>query len=159
MRLFILLLTIFTIAACGPAKLKRVEPESLLHSSKEDVSFELANNDSIAPIVKWINDDRPTGAEFNCSTKSKLCQDTQRILKKRLIPFKVAKAADGAPQSVKLTYARVTASDCNPRVLGCSVSVNSLQMVTDHNTFITPSLSDPQDATKANRVYNRYMGN
>jgi hypothetical protein len=159
MRLFILLLTALTVSACVSTNTKRVEPESLLNSSKEDVSFELVNNDSIGAIVKWVNDDKPTGAQLNCNTKGKQCQQAQKILKSRLIPFKVAKPATDTPESVKLLYARVSAKDCSSNLLGCSVSVNSLQMVTDHNTFVAPSLSDQQDAAKAIRGYNRYLGN
>jgi hypothetical protein len=159
MRLFILLLTVLTVTSCGSNNVKRVEPELLLNSSTEDVSFDLVNNESIGSISQWINDDRPTEARLTCNVKNKLCSQTQQVFKKKLIPFKVEKPEEGATESVKLLYERVAARDCNPRLLGCSVSVNTLQMVTDHTTFIRPSLSDQQDAAKAARTYNRYSGN
>jgi hypothetical protein len=160
MRSFILLLTVLALTSCfRPTNVKKVEAESLLNSSSEDVSFDLVNDESVNSISTWINDDRPSEARLVCVAKAKLCVQAQQLFKKKLVPYKVVKPESGVQEAVKLSYERVSAKDCDSHILGCSVSVNTLQTVADHTTFIKPALSDPQDAVKAAKVYNRYLGN
>ena len=155
-RFIAIIVSLFIVSACQNSGTVRVEPRSLLSSSSENVSFALTNSASIDAVLNWIADDKPTQANISCSENDMICLDTQKELRSRSVPVRIFKSAD-AVNSVELIYERITARNCS-HGLGCSMSVNSLNMVADRSYFIRPPISDPHDAGKAVENYNSYFG-
>jgi type IV pilus biogenesis protein CpaD/CtpE len=154
----------FVLVACSQvpkeAYFNRGEPESLLDVSSEVVNLTIDSGASVQEITHWINQDQPTRAELHCADGVALCVQVQKILHQFGVPVKYTAASDN---NVALIYERVLARDCENRYIdnmvnpynlnhpsfGCSLSVNSVQMVSDKRQFTSPSLMDYPDAFKA----------
>jgi hypothetical protein len=156
MKLFASIFLALTLVACAAPNIKRITPESLISASSENVSFSLNNGSSLDDISKWIKEDKPAEAEVSCDTSDAICTQLKTKLRTSNIPFQMAKAP-AATNSVTFIYDRVNAHDCNSYEFGCATSVNTLQMVTDHKTFVKPVLSGSQDAVRAVKSYNDSM--
>ncbi len=153
-HIFLIIFALFFISSCAHEKTARVQPESLLSASTENISFNLTNSDSIAPIVSWIEEDLPQEAEISCFKKNGICKEIRGVLRHLAVPFKSVNS--GFDDSIVLIYERISANNCNSRGFGCSVSVNTLQMVPSLRQFTNPSLSDAQDAQRAVNTYGKY---
>ena len=159
MRLLITIVTIlsFTTACSSNMNSKRVTPESLLNSSSERVAFSLLDESSLIQIKEWASEDKPTSADIACNNEySKICKDAQKLLFKENISYSLTPSNNGS-NSIALIYKRVTAHDCDGKNLGCGVSVNTLQMIADHDQILDPSLSDEQSADNAVLNYKKYI--
>jgi len=156
-RLLALLVSVLALSACQSPNSLRVEPESLLSSSNENISFKLSDSSSVDSIEGWISDDKPTSAVLSCLRRDSLCADVSDLLSQNGVSA-VINGTSEEVSSVELIYDRVTARQCNMGLLGCSVSVNSVQMVTDRLQFVKPVLSGRQSAAKSVEDYNNYYG-
>ncbi|MFV9875202.1 MAG: hypothetical protein AB8U25_01315 [Rickettsiales endosymbiont of Dermacentor nuttalli] len=156
------------IIACTNGSYTRIEPESLIDFSSEQVSFSLSSPSVIEDITNWLTNDQPSSVELGCNTNNKTCASIIKILGLYNINYKFSVIDN----NITLFYNKVVARDCN-RVycdkkgtiirshnLGCAVSANTVQMVSDHKQFIEPSLLDLHDATKSVHHYNyHYLSN
>jgi uncharacterized membrane protein YgcG len=163
-KLFYNAVLVFVLVACvqipKEAYFNRGEPESLLDVSSEVVNLKIESGASVQEITHWINQDQPTRAELNCPDGEALCARVQKVLHQFGVPVKYTSVSDN---NVVLVYERVLARDCENRYIdnfvnpynlnhpsfGCSLSVNSVQMVTDKRQFTSPALMDNPDAFRA----------
>lgn len=154
-NLFVVICSLLILTACSNGRYARVTPESLLNSSSEKISIKLSGDSSIDQLKMWIDDDMPSSAVLSCESDDGLCRKAQRVLNEASVSYELDDADTG---SVVLSYDRAVALECSSASsLGCSVSVNSLNMVGDYQQYINPELSDPQDAAKAVDSYGGYM--
>lgn len=153
-RSFIIAVVLF-VSACSTLPSVYVAPETLLNASSERVSFGLSDSASLQAISTWVEGDAPTRAELTCPVDGQLCSQARDLLNNYSVTSRVVENA-GGDGSVVLLYDRIVARDCSSQQFGCSVSVNSLQMVADYRQYVHPNLSDPQDAQKAVESYNSY---
>ena len=162
-------LTLFTACSQIPleAHTNRGNPENLLDQSTEVVNIPLTSPGAVAEITDWVNQDQPTRAELTCMETDKVCADVQQVLEQFGVPVQFTAAADS---NASLVYERVLARDCQNRFVdnsinpynlnhptfGCSVSSNTLQMVSDKQQFTHPALLDYSDAVKPLQAYDKY---
>jgi len=172
-----LLVTVFSalaLVACADipqaAYQTRGNPETLLDSSSERVSFGLGTPGAADDVTAWINKDRPARAELACAVSDPACYAAIDILRQYGIPYKDVASRDGG-NSVALIYQKTMARDCDNRYVdnhdnsdnlnhptfGCSIAVNTVQMVTNRKEFLDPALRDPSDAAKSDAAYQSYM--
>jgi hypothetical protein len=165
------LLTILILGACSEippgAYFNRGEPENLLDASSEVVSLTLASSTALTELSSMIAQDPPTGAELNCEPGESRCMQAKELFDRQGVPTQFA----GNTGGVTLIYERVVARDCqqryidnsinpynlHPPTFGCSVTANTVQMVSDKRQFISPSLLDFQDGEKAVQNYRKYL--
>ncbi|MFZ4541663.1 MAG: CpaD family pilus assembly lipoprotein [Rickettsiales bacterium] len=170
-RNFALAIVLLLTAACGKAPadsayFNRGGPESLLDVSSEVVNLSASNRGELKELAAWVEKDRPTRAEINCTSGDKRCDEVQKILDLQGVP---TVSGTGTDLSVTLVYERILARDCNQRFVnntpnpyntphpafGCSVAANMVQQVSDKQEFISPNLSDDPSARRAVNDYNR----
>lgn len=146
----------------------RGSPYSLLDASSEVVNVALIDEQAVAEVVQWIDQDQPTQAELYCMEEDPICLQTLQTLEMYRVPVHYASAADN---NLVLFYDRVVARDCDNRYMdnpynpynlsyrgfGCSNAVNMVQMVGDKRQFTSPSLLDFRDGDKAVQDYENYM--
>ncbi len=160
-----------SVAACSAippeAYFERGHPEALLDQSSEVVNFELADYSALDDLLNWVNQDQPTRAELYCLDGDSTCIEAEQILQQ----FGVSTVFVASPDNmVTLVYERVLARDCENRyiengvnpynlphpTLGCTISSNIVQMVTDKRQFTSPALLDLPDAERIERVMDGY---
>lgn len=171
-RSMLLTASILTLSACGQppansAYLNRGGPEALIDVSSEVVNLSTANKSDLVDLAAWVEKDRPTRAQLNC-TGGHQCTEAQKILDLNGIPT-ISGAGDDA--TVTLVYERILAHDCNQRYVdnphnfyntnhpsfGCATSANMVQQVTDKQEFVSPNLSDDPSAVRAvNDIHRAY---
>lgn len=163
----IILTTMLGMTSCIHHNYTRIEPESLIDFSTEQVSFSLSSPSIQEDIANWLVHDKPTTVELGCSVNNKACSNIVKTLNLHNINYKLTDINN----NVTLIYNKTLARDCN-RVsrdkngnlirahnLGCAVSANIVQMVSDHKQFIESSVLDSQDATKSVHHYNNNLFN
>jgi hypothetical protein len=165
LRSIVLVAGVFALSACGQppatsAYMNRGGPESLLDVSSEVVSLSTANASDIIELAAWVERDRPTRAQLNCTSGDRQCTQAQKVLDLNGIP-----SIDGAGNdaTVTLVYERILARDCNQRYVdnphnyyntnhpsfGCANAANMVQHVTNKQEFVSPNLSDDPSAARA----------
>jgi hypothetical protein len=149
------------------AYFNRGEPESLLDVNSEVVNLKIESPSSVREITHWINQDQPTRAELNCPESEKNCKKVKNILHQFGVPVKYSSTSQN---NVVLVYERIQARDCQNRYIdnmvnpynlnhpsfGCSISVNSVQMVSDKHQFTNPPLMDSSEAIKGVQAVEDY---
>lgn len=150
----VFLLGLFLVSACTSNHIAIVQPELLINSSAEKVSFPITTHKSVYSVADWIKaGDAPSSAEIFCKEKSRLCGKVRAILKSNKVPFEETTiVASNEGESISLIYDRLTASSCFINQLGCATSLNAVRMVANREQFIKPYLSDLQDAETAVRA-------
>lgn len=128
--------------------------ENLLTNSAEVVSFPISDVASVHTIEAWVNDDLPSYASISCSTGNSQCVQVAHILRGKHITVDETQASSDGDK-VSLSYDHITARNCPPHALGCSVSANALQMIGNYSQVLHPSVSEPQDATQGVEAYRR----
>jgi len=154
MKKLLVLLVSISLFSCVQNE-KRVSVESLITSSAENASFPIQNQSSVREVKNWVNDDKPTRAIINCGSNKFLCKDVEEHFTANSIDFDIVQSSSSA-SSVSLLYNRTNAKNCISG-FGCDNSANIIQMVTDRSDFVSPSLTDHHDATKAVGTYNSYL--
>jgi hypothetical protein len=163
-----LLLSSCTHYAVPPtAYYNRGDPENLMEVNAEIITISLTSQASLKDLAHTIKDDLPTRADLHCSVSDPLCAGAKKTLEQHGVEARYAKGNG----SVDLVYERISARDCEhryinnsinpynlpPPTFGCSVTSNTVQMVTDKRQFTDPSLTDVPDAQKAVQVYGKYQ--
>lgn len=165
LRSMVLAASLAVLTACGQppatsAYMNRGGPESLLDVSSEVVNLSTANKSDIADLAAWVEKDRPTRAQLNCSSGDRQCTEAQKVLDLNAIPTMDGAANDA---TVTLIYERILARDCNQRYVdnphnyyntnhpsfGCATAANIVQSVTNKQEFVSPNLSDDPSAARA----------
>jgi hypothetical protein len=143
------------------------EPESLLDVSSEVVNLKIDSPASVREITNWVNQDQPTRAEVHCPEGDTLCNRTRNVLHQFGVPVRYTPGSDN---TVALIYERILARDCENRYIdnrinpynlnyvtfGCSVNINTVQMVSDKRQFTSPALMDYSDANKVAQSMGSY---
>lgn len=159
------------LAACAPmpkeAFFDRGHPESLLDVSSEVINFKLASPATVQEITDTLNKEQPTRATVNCQERSSLCKEVKSVMHQ----FKVdVKYHPSNANTVSLVYERTQARNCQNRyidrtwnpynlnspTMGCSVAINTVQMVSDKHQFTDPALMDAPDANKGLQAIGNY---
>jgi hypothetical protein len=159
------------LAACSQipkeAYYSRGEPESLIDKSSEVINLKIQSPASVDEITNWLNKDQPTRAELKCSETDDLCSEVQSVLHQFGVPVRYSPTPEN---SVALIYERIQARDCESRYIdnminpynlnhptfGCTIAVNSVQMVADKRVFVDPALMGESDAAKVVQAYGFY---
>ena len=148
----------------------RGDPETLLDKTSETIQVSLISGSSVQDLESILRDDPPSRAELNCSASESLCSRAARSLAKWQVPVTYVQSAENGERSVGLVYERTVARDCenryidnvsnvynlHPPTFGCSVTANTVQMVTDKHQFTQPKLKDYPDAEKEVQSYGKY---
>jgi len=153
----ILLAGLFILSACSVYHDGAVvRPEYLVNRSAEKISFPISDSQSVSSVVDWISvGDKPSSAEVACNGSSESCRQVKNILNRYKISYTEGAVSSSSEQSVSLIYARLTASACFLKQLGCSTSLNSVRMVANREQFVRPFISDMQDAETAVTAVNK----
>lgn len=137
------------------------QPEALIDSSSEQVTFALYGEENLSEIASWIEKDRPSEATLLCIEDDNYCKVAGNLLKANGIKLDILPSSNGHSY-VKLDYNKVIARDCSPEfksnhynymnlnhpAFGCANSANILRMV-DIAQVVNPVLSSPTDAAHA----------
>ena len=160
-----LLVCVSLLQACTTAqKTGFITPESLIDRSSERVTFSLATPSAKQDITDWLAKDMPSRVELECSGDNGVCSTIAQELDRRHVPLQMG-ATGGQPKAV-LIYERFVARACdnqfkdnsfnpfnhNHPALGCSVSSNLVQSVSDSTQFTSPAMMDGTPATQAIRA-------
>ena len=160
LSLFILTITVAGCMAKPEAYKQAGRPEALLDYSSERVTFGLGTANALDDITAWVNKDQPSRAEVSCYALDSACSGLKRILTQFGVNFTEVPSKDGG-NSVVLIYDRVSARDCdnryvdnatsnslnlNHKTFGCSVAVNTVQMVGERSQFNNPQTLGSYDA-------------
>lgn len=163
---------IISLSACVPeipsnAYFNRGDPENLIEVSSEVISLTLAKPAAVNDLKSMITQDPPARAELGCMATQPACAQAKALLDKRGIPTQYVDDSG----TVSLVYERISARDCQSRyvnnssnvnnlnhpTLGCSVTANTVQQVSDKRQFTSPSLMDFPDGEKAVQNYRGYL--
>lgn len=160
------------LSACSEippeAYYKRGEAESLLDISSEAVTISLRTPEGVYQTVEWLNSEQPKRADLACTTLSPHCNQAERALRQFGVPVYYTSSAE---EAVTLHYERVLVRDCENRYIdntinnynlhhptyGCSMAANMVQMVSNKEQFVNPSLLGFGDGDKAEQVYQDYL--
>ena len=166
-----LLLTL-TTTACSKippeAYYNRGGPESLMDVSSERIHLDLQSDADLGELITWLNDDQPSAIELSCNDSSPLCANAIEIAEQFAVPIEYGTSPN---DSVALIYNRIVTRDCNNTYVsdhinpynlphasfGCSMAVNTLQMISDKQQIASPALMDPQDGEKAGQAIDKYL--
>jgi type IV pilus biogenesis protein CpaD/CtpE len=146
----------------------RAGPEALLDRSSELVNLDLAAPGVLDQLTQWLGDDQPSHAELYCDPAEDVCARAQGILDQFGVPVMVQQGDYSG--RISLVYERVLARDCDNRYIdnpinpynlphptfGCSVAVNQLQMISDKNQIVAPSLSGYPSGHKSAQALQKY---
>ncbi len=163
----------FSLSACAAnippqAYANRGTPESLLDVSSEVVTVDLSSDESLAELTQWVEGDQPTRAEIRCEEGNLRCNQAQQTLS--LYNVQSERVASTGSE-IDLIYERVIAHDCENRYIdnrinpynfnhpafGCSNASNMVQMVSDRQQFVNPSLLGLYDGKKAYQNVKSYQ--
>jgi hypothetical protein len=172
---FVLLtsVAVLTLSACSadiPAQAyeNRGTPESLLDVSSEVVTVEMTSEESLSELTEWVEGDQPTRAEIRCKEGDVLCDQAEQTLSLYNVDYEWIPSQTS---EINLVYERVIAHDCENRFIdnrinpynfnhpafGCSVASNMIQMVTDRQQFVSPSLLGLYDGQTAYKNMKNYQ--
>lgn len=140
-------------------------PEALLDVSSEVVNLSVAGPNELSQLNAWIEQDQPSRAELYCSAGPS-CTEARKVLELQGVPVMQVASMDN---SVALVYERILARDCTQRyrdngsnnynaphtALGCAISANIVQHVSDKQQFVKPNLTDIPRATGGVAAYDR----
>ncbi len=172
MKTSLCLLSVLMLPACMDvppgAYYNHGDPENLLQVTTESVHVNLNTRSDIRELAGILKDVRPTRAELSCPQGDSVCAQAVQLLDAHDIP--ASYTGNASDHSVALLYQRTVAHDCENRyidntrnqhnlpapTLGCSVTANMVQMVTNKNQFTNPGLLDYPDADKAAQTYSNY---
>jgi hypothetical protein len=146
----------------------RGTPESLLDVSSEVVTVELASDESLGELTQWVEGDQPTRAEIRCTEGDVRCDQAEQTLSLYNVQ---AERVPSSSSQVDLIYERVIAHDCENRYIdnrinpynmnhpafGCSMASNMIQMVSDRQQFVNPSLLGLYDGKTAYKNMKSYQ--
>ena len=146
----------------------RGTPESLLDVSSEVVTVDLSSDESLRELTQWVEGDQPTRAEIRCSDDNMLCSQAEQTLS--LYNVQRERVASSGSE-IDLIYERVIAHDCENRYIdnrinpynlshpsfGCSNASNMVQMVSNRQQFVNPSLQGLYDGKKAYQNVKAYQ--
>lgn len=170
-NIFIAISCVLAISACKPvpstAYYNRGDPENLLDVSTEVVTVPLSSRANLQEMATILASDVPVRAELSCTLTDSFCAQA----KETFAQYHVPTIMQGHGSVATLYYERVQARDCenryvenlndkyalNPPAMGCSVTANTVQMVSDKRQFSNPQLLDFQDGAKATQNYDRYL--
>lgn len=139
----------FGVMACAHNKPSPiVSVNDLFQMSKESVNFPLSDNGDVEQAISWIKSDTPTQITLKCQDDSTTCQDVEAFLQNNNLAYEKTIGSD----ELTLEYQRVEARKCVSG-LGCTLAQNHIHMVTNHEQFLSPSLSGAQDASSAVNAY------
>lgn len=159
-----------SLTACVPppdsAFYNRGGPETLLDVSSEVVSLGVGDPVKLTELANWIDRDQPTRAELYCHAGEPRCDEARKVLELNAVPLMIVPSND---LSAALIYERILARDCAQRfednrhnsyntphpALGCAISANMVQQVSDKQQFISPNLLDMPDAAGGVAAYRR----
>lgn len=177
MKKLVTLLALSTaIVACTQAPesayFNHGEAESLLDVSTEAVNIKLTSQASVQKVIAVINKEQPTRAKVTCKETDPLCKQVRNVMKQFKVPVEYRSARAG---NVSIVYERIMARNCQNRyiditadqnnnnlnnlnhpTLGCSVAINTVQMVTDKRQFTDPALMDDVDSNKPLQAITNY---
>lgn len=157
------LICLAAVTSCSKVPLSayssRGGPETLLDVSSEQVTLQLTDPASLDELVTWVNEDQPTKIILGCMEADMMCSEAMSIANQFAIP---TQHSGGVDNTVTLVYERVIARDCENRYIdnphnpynlnhpsfGCSTAANTLQMISDKQQIIAPSLMDYHDGEK-----------
>ncbi len=129
------------------------QPESLFIHSKQQKQFAVNSKANVKEILNWVKNENPSTASLACQDDSKYCNKIERVLERGGVTTTRSQAEHN---SVTFTYDHTAARDCdahyidnminpynlNHPAFGCSVAVNTVQMVTNKKVFSDPHLMD-----------------
>jgi hypothetical protein len=138
--------------------------------SSEIVTVELTSEESLAELTEWVEGDQPTRAEIRCEEGNVMCDQAEQTLSMYNVEYEWIPSQ---VSEINLIYERVIAHDCENRFIdnrinpynlnhpafGCSVASNMVQMVTNRQQFVSPSLLgfyDGQTAYKNVKSYQEF---
>lgn len=160
------------IAACSQipedAYKSRSKPENLLVEQAGEKHFLLSSSRADEKILKAVKFTSHPSVTLYCEETSKACNRLERNLKKEHIAFT---RTNSHRNSVTLKYTSYKARDCDNRYVdnivnpynlnhptfGCSVTANTVQMVTNRKELIDPALMGSADGRKAVQSSDNYM--
>lgn len=163
----VLALGLCVLGACSKipadAYLNRGTPESLLDASSERVAVSLYAPESTDELVQWLSVDQPTRIELGCVEGEARCMEVLDIAQQFAVPVEFSETAG---DEVVLVYDRIRARDCNQRFVsnhinpynlphptsGCALAANMLQMISDKQQIVAPSLMDYHDGEKLTKT-------
>lgn len=178
MKKIVTLLALSTVmVSCTPAPesayFNRGEPESLLDVTSEVVNIRLTSQASVQKVISVVNKEQPTRAKVACKETDSLCKQVKGVMKQFKVPVEYHTAKTGG--TVSIVYERIMARNCQNRfidntandhnnnmnnlnypTLGCSVAINTVQMVTDKHQFTNPTLMDSADSKKPLQAITNY---
>jgi hypothetical protein len=166
-------LTAITLLACatllqacsGQKAPNIITAESLIDRSSERVTFSLAAPSAKQDITEWLAKDMPSRVELECASGDNgLCNLIAQELDQRGVLVQMGTAV-GQPKEI-LIYERFVARSCDNRyknnsfnplnrnyaALGCSVSSNIVQSVSDSAQFTNPPMMGDAPANQAVRA-------
>lgn len=164
------LLTITTVliglSACAQQPTSITRPESLIDLSAERVTFGLTGYTAKQDILSWAQKDQPTRAELACSSTDATCSSVALGLEALKVPTVLKDSGVGEPKAM-LVYERTVGRSCNPRYvdnsfnvnnrpyqgMGCAVSANVVQQVSDQAQFTNPQTLGNADGARAVQSY------
>lgn len=174
MRKWLMISTaVLVVSGCGQvhdsAFFNPGDPERLLDVSSETIRVPLSSQRSISELMRWLNQEQPARAEISCAGADMVCSKARTVLRQNNVALTEVHAATEG-NGVNLVYERTVARDCksryvdrayNPHLLaqpslGCSVTANTVQMVSDKQQFTNPALLDFPDGEKSVQVYRAY---
>ena len=153
--LFRLTSCLLTLGACQPVPPEAYrnpgDPEKLLVASSDLVTVDLTDKNYAKHLRDTLKQNPPTRAVLNCAPANKPCAKAGQMLNQ----YKIATESTDGGNTVTLVYEHVTARDCNNRYVdnsqnqrnlnyssfGCSITGNTVQMVTDKRQFTNPSVA------------------
>jgi len=162
---------LLAMAACSQlpkeAYYEHGSPESLLDVSSEKAELSVASQEAAQKVIHSLGHEKPVRAELHCLKKSTSCNKVEEALRHAGVSLTRVVSSDN---SVLFTYEHVMARDCENRYIdnminpynlnhptfGCSVSANSVQMVTDKHEFTSPRLLAYPDAGKTGQAMDLY---
>ena len=164
-RFLLISFAALSLTACAAdippaAYANRGTPESLLDVSSEVVTVDLSTDESLGELTQWVEGDQPTRAEIRCAEGNMRCAQAEQTL--ALYNVQSERVASSGSE-IDLVYERVIAHDCENRYIdnrinpynlhhpafGCSNASNMVQMVSDRQQFVNPSLLGLYDGKKA----------
>lgn len=169
-RILAATIVLLALAGCNrpdaSAWYNRGGPEALLDVSNEVVNLSITGPDELIQLSKWVKQDAPTRAELYCTAGEKRCTEARKLLELQGVNVMEVPSPNNM---VALVYERILARDCNQRfidnhnnnynaphpALGCSISANIVQHVSDKQQFVNPSLSDTPRAAGGMMAYER----
>lgn len=141
-------------------------PESLLDVSQEVVTIDAVSASSASELSGLLESNSPSRVVVACNPSVGACKKAIKVLNQYGVPYETA--SEGP--AIALHFDNVVAHDCeqgfvsnhinpynlNYSALGCSVSANTVQMVSDRRQFHNPAVQSPIMADRITRTVEDY---